>query len=136
MICYLILALLLSFWPNQSAQTQDSARTSQPTDQEAPQPRVKRLKMGGQVMTKQLKHKVNPAYPKEAQDQRIQGTVRLHIIVGKDGKVMQAETMSGHPVLAQAALDAVRKWEYKPILLNGEPVEVDTTVDVVFSLGQ
>lgn len=92
--------------------------------------------MGGETMRKQLKHKVNPAYPKEARDQRIQGTVRLHIIVGRDGKVAQAEVISGHPVLAQAALDAVRKWEYKPVLLNGELVEVDTTVDTVFSLVQ
>lgn len=85
-------------------------------------------------MDKQLKRKVTPVYPKEARDQRIQGTVRLHIVVGPDGKVLQAEVISGHPLLAQAALDAVRKREYKPILLNGVPVEVDTTVDTVFSL--
>jgi protein TonB len=87
-------------------------------------------------MTKMLKRKVTPEYPKEARDQRIQGTVQLHIIVGKDGKVLQAEVISGHPVFARAALEAVRKWEYKPVLLNGQAVEVDSTVDVVFSLVQ
>jgi protein TonB len=92
--------------------------------------------MGGKIMTKMLKRKVTPAYPKEARDQRIQGTVQLHIIVSKDGKVLQAEVISGHPVFAQAALEAVRKWEYKPVLLNGEAVEVDTTVDIVFSFVQ
>jgi len=90
--------------------------------------------MDAKIMDKQLKRKVNPLYPKEARDQRIQGTVRLHIIVGTDGKVLQAEVISGHALLAQASLDAVRKREYKPVLLNGVAVEVDTTVDTIFSL--
>jgi protein TonB len=60
----------------------------------------------------------------------------LHAIIAKDGTVQQLEVMSGHPLLVQAALDAVRQWRYQPTLLNGEPVEVDTTVDVIFSLNQ
>jgi protein TonB len=62
--------------------------------------------------------------------------VRLHAIIGKDGSVQQLEVLTGHPLLVQAALDAVRQWRYRPTLLNGEPVEVDTTIDVIFSLNQ
>jgi protein TonB len=118
--------------------SQNDKKTPTPSTQETapPKPAVPRVRMGGKIMTKMLKRKVTPEYPKEARDQRIQGTVQLHIIVGKDGKVLQAELISGHPVFAQAALEAVRKWEYKPVLLNGEAVEVDTTVDIVFSFVQ
>jgi protein TonB len=62
--------------------------------------------------------------------------VRLHIIVAKDGTIEQIEVISGHPLLLQAALDAVRQWRYQPTLLNGEPVEVDTTIDVIYSLNE
>ena len=62
--------------------------------------------------------------------------MRLHAIIGKDGSVQQLEVLTGHPLLVQAALDAVRQWRYRPTLLNGEPVEVDTTIDVIFSLNQ
>jgi len=65
----------------------------------------------------------------------MQGTVRLHAIISKDGTIQQLEVISGPALLQQAALDAVRQWRYKPTLLNTEPVEVDTTIDVVFSLG-
>jgi len=81
-------------------------------------------------------NRVNPLYPPLARQTRISGTVRLHAIIAKDGTVQQLEVMSGHPLLVQAALDAVRQWRYQPTLLNGEPVEVDTTVDVIFSLNQ
>ncbi len=90
--------------------------------------------MASNIATTLLKHKVPPDYPQEAHDRRIQGTVRLFIIVGTDGKVTQAAVISGPPLLAESALNAIRKWEYKPVLLNGESVEVETTADVVFSL--
>jgi hypothetical protein len=64
----------------------------------------------------------------------VQGTVRLHVVLSTDRKVQQLDIVSGDPVLANAAAEAVRQWEYKPTLLNGERVEVDTIVDVVFSL--
>ena len=60
----------------------------------------------------------------------------MHAIISKDGTIQQLEVISGHPLLQQAALDAVRQWRYQPTLLNGEPVEVDTTIDVIFSLNQ
>jgi len=133
-ICALLLALSLSPWLSQFAQAPNSPKSEQPTDQEAPKPSVKRIRIGGNVAKSQLKHRVQPQYPQEARDNRIQGTVRLHVVLSTSGKVQQLDVVSGDPILAKAAAEAVRQWLYKPMLLNGEPVEVDTTVDVVFSL--
>mgnify|MGYP006268619849 CR=1 FL=1 len=102
-----------------------------PPPKEAP----KRIRVGGQVQQASLINKVTPIYPALAKQARIQGTVRLHAIIAKDGSVQELQVMGGHPLLVQAALDAVRQWRYRPTLLNGEPVEVDTTIDVVFTLG-
>ncbi len=101
-----------------------------------PKPTASRIKVGGNVTAARLQNKVSPVYPALARQTRISGTVRLHAIIAKDGTVQQLEVLSGHPLLVQAALDAVRQWRYQPTLLNGEPVEVDTTVDVIFSLNQ
>jgi len=95
-----------------------------------------RIKQGGAVTQASLINKVQPNYPPLARQTRISGTVRLHAIISKDGSVQQLEVLSGHPLLVQAALDAVRQWRYRPTLLNGEAVEVDTTIDVIFSLNQ
>jgi periplasmic protein TonB len=103
-----------------------------------PPPKVNpsRIRQGGNVTAAKLKTKIQPSYPPLARQTRISGTVRLHAIIGKDGSVQQLTLESGHPLLVQAALDAVRQWRYEPTLLNGEPVEVDTTIDVIFSLNQ
>ena len=123
MICAVLLALSLFSWLSQSAQA-DSPKSERPTGQEAPKPKVPRIRIGGNVAKSQLKHKVQPQYPQEARDNRIQGTVRLHVVLSTAGKVQQLEIVSGDPVLAKTALEAVRQWEYKPTLLNGEPVDV------------
>jgi periplasmic protein TonB len=101
-----------------------------------PKPTQTRIRQGGNVTAAKLVNKVQPQYPPLARQTRISGTVRLHAIIGKNGQVEQLEVMSGHPLLVQAALDAVRQWKYQPTQLNGEPVEVDTTIDVIFSLNQ
>jgi periplasmic protein TonB len=101
-----------------------------------PKPTQSRIKVGGNVTAARILNRTNPVYPPLARQTRISGTVRLHAIIAKDGTVQQLEVLSGHPLLVQAALDAVRQWRYQPTLLNGEPVEVDTTVDVIFSLNQ
>lgn len=93
-----------------------------------------RVRMGENVAAAKLVKKVQPSYPIAAWQGRIQGVVRLHAIIGKDGSVMQLEVISGHPLLLEAALDAVRQWVYQPTLLEGKPVEVDTTIDVIFQL--
>jgi protein TonB len=101
-----------------------------------PKPTQTRIRQGGNVTAAKLLNRVQPMYPPLARQTRISGTVRLHAIIGKNGGVEQLEVMSGHPLLVQAALDAVRQWKYQATTLNGEPVEVDTTIDVIFSLNQ
>jgi protein TonB len=81
-----------------------------------------------------LVHKVTPAYPPLARQARIQGTVVLQALIGKDGTIQNLKLVSGHPMLASAALEAVKEWRYKPYYLNGEPVEVETTINVNFTL--
>ncbi len=97
---------------------------------------LKRITVGGQVQAAHLVNKVQPSYPPLARQTRISGTVKLHAIIGKNGVVEQLQVVSGHPLLVQSALDAVRQWRYQPTLLNGDPVEVDTEIDVIFSLAQ
>jgi protein TonB len=101
-----------------------------------PKPTQQRIRQGGQVQAAKLTNKVTPMYPPLARQTRISGTVRLHAIIAKNGSVEQLEVISGHPLLVQAALDAVRQWKYQPTTLNGDNVEVDTTIDVIFSLNQ
>jgi protein TonB len=81
-----------------------------------------------------LIHKVQPQYPPLARQARIQGTVVLQALIGKDGNIQNLHVVSGHPMLTNAALEAVKEWKYKPYYLNGEPVEVETTINVNFTL--
>jgi TonB family protein len=79
---------------------------------------------------------VPPVYPVEAKKAKIQGTVLLSTIIGKDGAVENLSVVSGPSALQAAALDAVRQWRYEPFLLNGDPVEVETTIKIVFTLSK
>jgi TonB family protein len=99
-----------------------------------PKSSVQRIRVSGSVQAGLLEKSVPPVYPPLAKQARVQGKVTLQSIISRDGKVTHLEVVYGHPLLRQAAMDAVKQWEYKPFLLNGEPVEVETTVDVVFSL--
>jgi protein TonB len=81
-----------------------------------------------------LIRKVQPTYPPLARQARIQGQVMLQALISKDGSIENLRLISGHPMLAPAALEAVKQWKYKPYMLNGEPVEVETTVQVNFTL--
>jgi protein TonB len=101
-----------------------------------PKAAVTRTRVGGAVQAAKLVNRVQPLYPPLARQTRISGTVKLHAIIGKGGAVEQLQVVSGHPLLVQSALDAVKQWRYQPTLLNGEPVEVDTEIDVIFSLAQ
>ena len=102
----------------------------------APVPKVtlKRVRVSQGVSEGLLVRKVQPQYPPLAKEAHIQGSVVLHAVIGKDGKVQQLQVESGHPMLARAAIDAVKKWQYKPYMLNGQPVEIDTTITVNFQL--
>src|SRR5690348_13360745 len=81
-----------------------------------------------------LVSRVAPIYPPLARQARIQGTVILDIIVNKAGEIRDVKLVSGHPMLAPAAIDAVKQWRYRPYILNGEPVEVETQITVNFTL--
>jgi len=98
---------------------------------EAPE---KRIKVGGNVQAAKLIHQEVPKYRQEAKDARIQGTVIIHAVIAKDGSIREAHVVEGVCLLAEPALDAVKKWRYSPTLLLGEPIEVDTTISVVFTL--
>jgi TonB family protein len=88
------------------------------------------------VMEAALIQKVQPQYPTVARLMHVSGTVRLRAIIGKDGSVSQLEVLSGNPILALAAVAAVREWRYRPTRLNEEVVEVETYITVNFILDQ
>lgn len=94
----------------------------------------KRIRIGGQVEAAKLINGPRPEYPQLAKMARIQGTVRLEAVISKDGTIQDLKVISGHPLLVKAALSAVQQWRYQPTLLNGEPVEVITEIDVNFTL--
>jgi TonB family protein len=95
----------------------------------------KRIRVGSNVQQANLILKVDPVYPAEARQERIQGAVRLLVTIGTNGTVQDMRLLSGHPLLVGAAMGAVRQWVYKPMLLNGQPMEVETVVDVNFAFG-
>jgi len=97
---------------------------------------VQQIRVGGNVQAANLIKKVTPTYPPLAKQARIQGTVRFNAVIGKDGTIQNLTVVSGHPLLVPAATDAVKQWVYKPTLLNGDPVDVLTTIDVNFTLSQ
>ena len=96
----------------------------------------KRIRVGGQVESAKLIFKPQPEYPPLAKMARIQGTVRLEAIISKDGTIQDLKVIQGHPLLVKAALEAVQRWRYQPTLLNGEPVEVVTEIDVNYTLAE
>ena len=93
-----------------------------------------RVRVSSGVSTGMLVRKVPPTYPPLARQARIQGTVILQATISKEGSIENLQLISGHPMLAPAAIEAVKQWKYKPYLLNGEPVEVETQVQVNFTL--
>jgi TonB family protein len=95
---------------------------------------TKRITIGGNVQQSKLISQPRPAYPPLAKQARISGVVRLHALIAKDGTVADLKVISGHPLLIPAALEAVKMWVYQTTLLNGEPVEVETQIDVNFTL--
>jgi protein TonB len=100
-------------------------------------PRVaapQRVRVSQGVTEGLLTRKVQPAYPPLAKTARIQGDVVLNALISKNGNIENLRVMSGHPMLVTSALDAVKQWKYKPYILNGEPVEVETTITVKFTL--
>lgn len=94
----------------------------------------KRIRVSTGISEGMLIHRVEPVYPTIAARARIQGTVQLRAVIAKDGSIENLQVIGGHPILQQAALDAVKQWRYKPYILNGEPLEVETIVIVNFHM--
>jgi TonB family protein len=97
-------------------------------------PTSARIRVSGNVQAANILYKVDPVYPPLARRARVQGTVRFTAIIGADGHVQNLQLISGHPLLVQAAREAVGQWVYRPVLLNGEPIERPTQIDVPFTL--
>lgn len=99
-----------------------------------PPPTPKRIRVSQGVQEAKIIRRVQPRFPPIAKQARIQGTVALEAIIAEDGSIQNLRVVQGHPLLAQAAIDAVSQWRYEPTLLNNEPVEVVTLINVVFKL--
>ena len=91
-----------------------------------------RAQVAAEVMQRLLVHRVEPVYPAEARKERLEGTIALDIVVGRDGTVLSMHALNGPDVLARAAMDALRWWKFEPYRINGEPAVVETTVAVEF----
>jgi protein TonB len=107
-----------------------------PVEKKKEEAKMQRIRVGGNVQAAMLLRQAKPLYPPLARQARIQGTVKLQAIISRDGTIQQLQVMQGHPLLVPNALEAVKQWVYKPTLLNGEPVEVVTVIDVNFTLSQ
>ena len=115
------------------------AAVAPPPPLHEPQPRAHSqapMRVSAGVQMAKLVKKVIPGYPPLARSARISGVVHLIGIISRDGTIRNLQLVSGHPLLARAALEAVQQWVYEPTLLNGEPVEVIAPIDVYFTLGQ
>jgi len=108
-------------------------RATPPADPPKP---ITRITVGGTVQAARLLVATKPAYPTLAKTAGISGTVELEAVIGTDGRLAEIHVKRGHPLLVPAAIDAVKQWVYKPTYLNGDPVEVSTTIMVNFILGR
>ncbi len=129
------LSAMASGGPGPQIDAQSLANTKPQASGVTPQGQLPmRVRVSQEVMQGMVIAKVQPIYPPEARAARIQGSVVIAAIVGKDGNIQSERLVSGHPLLASAAMDAVKQWRYRPYLLNGNPMEVDTQITVNFTL--
>ena len=115
--------------------TTPAAPTIRPPTVHSP-PGPLRLLRTSEVQAAALIYREDPGYPEIAKQMRLGGIVQLHAVIGTDGRVRRLEVISGHPILAEAAKQAVQQWRYRPTVLNGDPVEVETTIVVNFVLSR
>ncbi|MGA9042658.1 MAG: energy transducer TonB [Terriglobales bacterium] len=102
--------------------------------QSTAQPSPTRVRVSQGIMKDLIIKKVNPKYPEDARKAHVEGRVTLQVTISKDGDVTQLHLVSGNPLLAPAAMDAVKQWKYKPYVLEGQPVEVESTATISFTL--
>ena len=110
-------------------------KAAEADQEDAPTRRLIPITVAGGIAQGMLIKKVSPDYPAIAYAARVDGTVVLSAVINKEGRIENLRVVTGPPMLQQSALDAVRKWVYRPYLLNGNPVAVQTTINVVFNLG-
>jgi TonB family protein len=110
------------------------ADAASPVNDNSPSKAPKQLTVSAEKMSRNLLTKAVPTYPPDAKKAKIQGKVVLSVVIGKDGNVESVRALSGPQELQQSAIDAVRQWTYKPYLLNGDAVEVKTTINVIYQL--
>jgi TonB family protein len=127
----LVIRLAMSTATLAHGQDQSPAPTPSPAP---PATRPMRIRVGGNVAQTAIVHQVAPIYPPLAKAAHISGTVILHAVIARDGTIKELQYVSGPDLLKAAAMDAVKQWQYTPTKLNGEPIEVDTTIQVVFAL--
>jgi protein TonB len=125
--------ILVASLAGTSLAAQPQEQSSSSTLEQADHP-PQRVRVSTGVANALLLRKVNPKYPKDARKQHIQGTVSLRVQISKDGDVVNTQVMSGDSALTDAAIDAVKQWKFKPYLLNGHAVEVDTQLLINFTL--
>jgi protein TonB len=128
-------SLLASLLPTETALTAPTPPPPTPPESTMPA-QIEPVRVSGGVQQANLIHQVKPEYPFLARQVRAQGVVVLEAVISKEGAIDHLRVVSGHPLLVQAALDAVSQWKYRPTLLGGEPVEVITAITVTFSLTQ
>jgi periplasmic protein TonB len=132
-----VLLLALGGFAGTALEAQQSQGASAPaagqTNPEAP-PQPLRARVSAGVAARLLRKRVAPDYPQKARDNRIQGTVVLKARITKEGDIAELAVISGDPLLAEAAVKAVMQWKYKPFLLNSQAVEIETTIQVNFTL--
>lgn len=124
-----IFSLVLAVAWSCAAQGPVAAHTSSDNSKKPARVRISQGVAEGNIV-----HKVPPHYPEAAKEKHITGDVILGVTIDHSGSVSELKVISGDPVLAQAAADAVKEWKYKPYLLNGEPVEIETTVKISFRM--
>jgi len=112
-----------------------SVSTAAPPPPPPPVVTPARITKGGDVMMATAMNKVQPVYPNLARQARVQGTVRLHTLIDKDGKVIEVTYISGPAMLVQSAIDAVKQWRFHPTMLNNTPVQVECVFELNFNLG-
>jgi TonB family protein len=123
--------------PESQTQTEQQAKPEQPA-QSAPQAKPeqpdqpKHLRISSGVAEGLKTHNVTPTYPAEARQQRIEGDVLLQAMIDTKGNITNLKVMQGNPILVKAAIEAVQKRKYRPFILKGEPVPVETTIRVQF----
>jgi TonB family protein len=133
------LRLVTPAWPDGTTSVvivRSSSMVHVESSQTAPSVEPPRIRVGGNVQQTKLLYQARPTYPPDAKAARVQGAVKLQAVIAKDGTIKELQVLSGDPMLVPSAMEAVKQWVYQPTLLNGNPVEVVTQIDVNYTLSQ